>query len=85
MILSYIFVLLFLACSTHGEEERTYKVLVGKTEVNRPLGRARRSCKDNAQMELQEVGLRRMDWIERVADRDRWRALVNAAMNFRVT
>jgi hypothetical protein len=61
-----------------------YRVLVGKSDVNRPLWRPRRRWEDNIQMDLQEVGCGGMDWIELAQDRDRWRALVNAVMNLRV-
>ena len=61
-----------------------YRVLVGKPEGERPLGRPRRRWEDNIKMDLQEVGCGSMDWIELAQDRDRWRALVNAVMNLRV-
>jgi len=61
-----------------------YRVLVGKSGGERPLGRPRRRWKDNMKMDLQEVGCGSMDWIELAQDRDRWRALVNAVMNLRV-
>jgi len=60
-----------------------YRVLVGKPEDNRPLGRPRRRWED-IKMGLQEVGCGVTDWIEVAQDRDRWRALVNAVMNLRV-
>jgi len=60
------------------------RVLVGKPEGKRPLGRPRRKWEDNIKMDLQEVGCGVMDWIELAQDRDRWRALVNAVMNLRV-
>jgi len=61
-----------------------YRVLVGKSEGKRPLGRPRPRWEDNIKMDLQEVGFRGMDWIKLAQDRDRWRALVNAVMNPRV-
>ena len=67
-----------------GEERVVYRVLVGKPEGRRPLGRPRRRCVDNIRMNLQEVGCGYMDWIGLAQDRDRWRKLVNAAMNLRV-
>jgi hypothetical protein len=59
-------------------------VLVGKPEERGPLGRLRRRWKDNIKMDLQEVGCGDMDWIELPEDRNRWRALVNAAIKLRV-
>ena len=61
-----------------------YRVLVGKPEGKRPLGRPRRGWEDNDMMELQEIGCGGMDWIELAQDRDRWRVFVNAVMNIRV-
>jgi hypothetical protein len=61
-----------------------YRVLVGKPESKRPLGRPRRRWEDNIKMDLQEVGCGGMSWIERAQDRDRWRTLVTAVMNLRV-
>jgi hypothetical protein len=61
-----------------------YRVLVGKREGKRPWGRPRRRWEDDIKANLQEVGYWGMDWIELVKDRDRWRALVNAVMNFQV-
>ena len=64
------------------EERRgVYRVLVGKPEVNRPLGRPKSRWEDNIKMDLQEEECRGMDWIELAQDRGRWRALVNAVMN----
>ena len=71
-----------VACS--GEERGVYRVLVGKPERNRPLGRPRRRWVDNIRMDLQEVGCGYMYWIGLVQDRDRWRTLVSAVMNLRV-
>jgi len=67
-----------------GEGRGVYRVLVGKPEGKRPLGRPRRRWKDNIKMDLQEVGCGVMDWIELAQHRDRWRAVVNAVMNLRV-
>ena len=67
-----------------GEERGVYRVLVGKPEGGRPLGRPRRRWVDNIRMNLQEVGCVYMDWIGLAQDRDRWRTLVSAVMNLRV-
>jgi hypothetical protein len=67
-----------------GESRGVYRVLVGKPEEKRPLGRPRRRWEDNIKMDLQEVGCGGMDWIDLAQDGDRWRALVNAVMNLRV-
>ena len=67
-----------------GEETVVYRVLVGKPEGKRPLGRPRRSWVDNIKMDLQEVGCGYMDWIGLAQDRDRWWTLVSAVMNLRV-
>ena len=61
-----------------------YRVLVGKPEGRRPLGRPRRRWLDNIRMDLQEIECENMDWIGLAQDRDRWRTLVSAAMNLRV-
>jgi hypothetical protein len=60
-----------------------YRVLVGKPEGNRPLGRPRRGWEDNIEMDLQEAGCGGMDGIELIQDRNRWRALVNEVMKLR--
>jgi len=67
-----------------GEVRGVHRVLVGKPEGNRPLGRPRRRWEDNIKMDLQEVGGACGDWLELAQDRDRWRALVNAVMNLRI-
>ena len=67
-----------------GAERGAYRVLVGKPEGKRPLGRPRRRWVDNIRMDLQEVGCGYVDWIGLVQDMDRWRTLVSAVMNLRV-
>ena len=67
-----------------GEERGVYRVLLGKPEGRRPLGRPRFRWVDNIRMDLQEVGCGYMDWIGLAQDRDRWRTLVSAVMNLRV-
>ena len=67
------------------EEERgAYRVLVGKPEGKRPLGRHKRRWVDNIRMDLREAGCGYVDWIGLAQDRDRWRTLVSAVMNLRV-
>jgi len=66
------------------ERRIVYKVLVGKPEGKRPLGRPRLRWVDNIKMDLQEVGCGDMDWMELAQVRDTWLAFVNAVMNFRV-
>jgi len=67
-----------------GQRRGVYRVLVGKLEGRRPLGRPRRRWEDNIRMDLREVGCGGVDWMELAQDRDRWRALVSAVMNLRV-
>jgi hypothetical protein len=67
-----------------GQRRGVYRVLVGKSEGKRPLGRPRCRWEDNIKMDFQEVRCGGMNWIELAQDRDRWRALVNAVMNLRV-
>jgi hypothetical protein len=66
------------------EERKMYKVLVGKLEGKRPLGRPRRRWEDGVRMDLREIGLGGVDWIRLTQDRDRWRAVVSAVMNLRI-
>jgi hypothetical protein len=72
------------ACSPNGEKRNTYRLLVGKPQGKRPLGRPRCRWVDNIKMDLLEVGWGGEDWIGLAQDRDRWRALVNVVMNLRV-
>jgi hypothetical protein len=67
-----------------GEGRGVYRVLVGKPEGKRPLGRPKRRWEDNVRMDLREVGCGCEDWIGLTQDRDRWRALVSAVKNLRV-
>ena len=67
-----------------GEGRRVYRVLVGKPDGRRPMGRPRRRWVDNIRMDLQEVVCGYMDWIGLDQDRDRWRTFVSAVMNLRV-
>jgi hypothetical protein len=66
------------------EGRGVHRVLVGKPEGKRPLGRPRRRWEDNIKRDLEEVGGVCGDWMERAQDRDRWRTLVNTVMNFGV-
>ena len=67
-----------------GEDRDVQRVLVGKLEGKRPLGRPRRRWEDNIKMDLQEVGGGRGDWMELAQDRDRWWAPVGTVRDFRV-
>jgi hypothetical protein len=69
---------------TMGETRNAYRILVGKPEGKRPLGRSRRRWVDNIKMDLGEIGRDGRDWIELAQDRDQWKALVNTVMNLRV-
>jgi hypothetical protein len=68
-----------------GEKRNVYRLLVGKPEGKRTLGRPRHRCIDYIKMDLLEIGLNVVDWIGLAQDRYRWRALVNWVMNLRVT
>jgi hypothetical protein len=67
-----------------GERRNAYRILVGKPDGKRPLGRPRRRWVDNIKMDLREVGWDGRDWIDLAQDRDQWRAYMNAVMNLRV-
>ena len=67
-----------------GKRRVVYRILVGKPEVKRPLGRPRRRWGDNIKVDVKEVGCGDVDWIELAQDKGRWRALVNAVMILRV-
>jgi len=68
-----------------GERRGVYRVLVRKPEGKRPLGRPRRRWENNIKMDLRDIGCGGMDWIELAQGKDRWRVLVNAVMNLRVS
>jgi hypothetical protein len=72
------------AYSTSGENRNAYRILGGKPEGKRPLGRHRCRWEDNNNMDLREIGWDGMDWINLAQNRDQWRALVNTVMNLRV-
>jgi hypothetical protein len=67
-----------------GEKRNAYRLLVGKLDGKRPLGRPRRRWVDNIRMDLGEVGRGDVDWIGLAQDRNRWRALVNSVLNLQV-
>jgi hypothetical protein len=67
-----------------GGKRNVYRLLVGKPEGKKPLGRERRRWMDNIKMDLSEIGLSVVDWIGLAQDRYRWRALANAVMNLPV-
>jgi hypothetical protein len=67
-----------------GAKMNAYRILVGKPEGKRPLGRTRRRLVDNNKMDLREIGFDVIDWIDLAQDMDQWRALVNAVINVRV-
>jgi hypothetical protein len=72
------------SCSTNGEKGNAYRLLVGKPEGKRPLGRPRRRWVDNIRMDLGKMRWGDVDWIDLAQDRNRWRALVNSVLNLRV-
>jgi hypothetical protein len=69
------------AYSKNGELRNAYRILVGKPEGKRPLGRQRHRLVDNIKMDLRDIGWGSMDWIGVAQGRDQWRALVNTVMN----
>jgi hypothetical protein len=68
----------------HAWERNVYRILMGKSEGKRPLGRPRHRWEDGIRMNLREIGWGSVEWIQLAQDRDRWQALVNTVMNLRV-
>jgi hypothetical protein len=73
------------ACSTNGERRNTYRILVGKPEEMRPLGRSRRRWVDSIKIDLREIGWDSTDWTDLAQDREQRKALVNTVMNLRIS
>jgi hypothetical protein len=71
-------------CGTHGEGRGVYRVLVGRPEVKRPLGRPRSRWEDNIKLDYREIGIDGANWIQMAQDIVQWRAFVNMVMNLRV-
>jgi hypothetical protein len=71
-------------CGTHGEGRGVYRILVGRPEVKKPLGRPRRRWEDNIKMDLKEIGIDGANWIQLAQDRILWRTCVNTVMNLRI-
>jgi hypothetical protein len=71
-------------CGTHREGRGVYRVLVGRFEGKRPLGRPRRRWEDNIKLERKEIGIDGVNWIQLVRDRVRQRVFMNTLMNLRV-
>jgi hypothetical protein len=67
-----------------GEKRNVYRIMVGKPEGKRPLGRPRHRRLDNIKMDLREIEWDGVDWMDMDQDRDQWRALVNTVLNLRV-
>jgi hypothetical protein len=80
----HCFMLWVVHVARMGEMRNTFKIFVGNTEGNKPLGSPRRRWENNIKIDLIEIGLRDVDLIHVAQDMDRWRALVNTVMNLRV-
>ena len=83
-LLGIIIIIIFIIITRMGEGRGVHRVLVGKPEGKKPLGRPRHKWEDNIKLDLQEVGGGCGDWMELAQDRDRWRALVSTVMNIQV-
>jgi hypothetical protein len=73
------------ACSTNGEKRNACRILMGKLEGKKPLGRPRHRWVDNIKMYFREIGWGGMDWINLAQDMNQWRVLVNMGMNLHVS
>jgi hypothetical protein len=71
-------------CSTNGEKRNACRILVGKQEGKRPLGKPIRRWMNNIKIDIREIGWGGIDWIDLAQDMDQWRALVNTVMNLLV-
>jgi glucose dehydrogenase len=71
-------------CNINVEKKNAYRILVGKPEGKRPLGRQRHRWMSNNKMDFREIGWGDMDWIDLAQDRDQWKAIVNTVMNLQV-
>jgi hypothetical protein len=83
-VLIYIYIYI-VDVARMGEKRNACRILVGKPDGKRPLGRPRHRWVDNIKMDLREIGWDVVDWIDRDQDSDQWRALVNAVLNLRVS
>ena len=72
------------ACSQNGGSRSAFKILTGKPTGYRPLRRPRRRWENNIRMHLEKIGINAGNWVDSAQDRDNWRVLVNAALNFRI-
>jgi hypothetical protein len=84
MIMIMIIIVIIIHVARMGETRNVYRLLVGKPEGKRPLGRPRRRWIDNIKMDLLEIGVSVVDWTGLAQHRYRWRALVNSVMNLRL-
>jgi hypothetical protein len=76
--------LIYINSISYKMHINAYRILVGKPEGKRPLGRPRRRWMDNIKIDLRKIEWDGVDWIDLAPDRDQWRALVNSVMNLRV-
>jgi hypothetical protein len=77
--------MLFTTVTYNYQKMNAYRILVGKPEGKRPLGRPRRMWVDNIKMDLRDIGWDGVDWMDMAQDRDQWRALVSTVLKLRVS